>query len=414
MRTAEDRRERLAKFIDLAKVYRGWSRGEVARALGRDPGKLLPPSGNPKLDLLVGIADALDWTVGDVIDGVWTCEDVRLCEGDFSSLDAQALAAHRAGDYRKMADISKQMTLASKTPSERALACNRCAGAYDGMGQYNKSLPCLQAALSERGIPAGLRLMLTVNLANAHYAVWNLTESRSAAREVLELLESTTMTERRERVCHAFAHYVRGNSFRRLICVESDLAQTHARRAHADLSQALREYEDLADTFADDRYAAVANTCRGGLLEIEAVLGDLSPKDVLQRLTVALDRVVDVAAHAPGEWLESWGWWCIFGCNVALRHLGEEDISLSMAIFTNKAMEIADRLENWSLRERAFQMDLERHERLDNEPWVLDNEEVRILAGTMGRFPNFRAAGWRILQEAKFLDPQGGAQCLGA
>ena len=87
---------------------------------------------------------------------------------------------------------------------------------------------------------------------------------------------------------------------------------------------------------------------------------------------------------------------------------------MRMAIFTNKAMEIADRLENWSLRERAFQMDLERHERLDNEPWVLDNEEVRILAGTMGRFPNFRAAGWRILQEAKFLDPQGGAQCLGA
>ncbi len=85
-----------------------------------------------------------------------------------------------------------------------------------------------------------------------------------------------------------------------------------------------------------------------------------------------------------------------------------------MAIFTNKAMEIADRLENWSLRERAFQMDLERHERLENEPWVLDNEDVRILAGTMGRFPNFRATGWRILQEAKFLDPQGGAQCLGA
>jgi hypothetical protein len=288
------------------------------------------------------------------------------------------------------------------------------AGAYDGLGQYNKSVPCLQAALSERGIPAGLRLMLTVNLANAHYCVWNLTESRATAHQVLELLEATTMTERRERVCHAFAHYVRGNSFRRLILVESDLARIHAQRAHDELSHALNEYEDLADTFADERYAAIANTCRGALLEVQAALGELTPSEALERLTVALDRVVDVAAHEPGDWLESWGWWCIFGCNVALRHFAEDAISMRMAIFTNKAMEIADRLENWSLRERAFQMDLERHERLVNEPWVLDDEEVRILAGTMGRFPNFRAAGWRILNEARFIDAEGGARWLGA
>jgi hypothetical protein len=147
---------------------------------------------------------------------------------------------------------------------------------------------------------------------------------------------------------------------------------------------------------------------------VRAVLGELTPSEVLERLTVALDRVVDVAAHEPGDWLESWGWWCIFGCNVALRHFAEDEISMRMAIFTNKAMEIADRLENWSLRERAFQMDLERHERLVNEPWVLDDEEVRILAGTMGRFPNFRAAGWRILNEARFIDAEGGARWLGA
>lgn len=118
--------------------------------------------------------------------------------------------------------------------------------------------------------------MLTVNLANAHYCVWNLTESRATAHQVLELLEATTMTERRERVCHAFAHYVRGNSFRRLILVESDLARIHAQRAHDELSHALNEYEDLADTFADERYAAIANTCRGALLEVQAALGELT------------------------------------------------------------------------------------------------------------------------------------------
>ncbi|MCE9619690.1 MAG: hypothetical protein K8R92_07250 [Planctomycetes bacterium] len=414
MRTADDRRERLAKFIDLAKVYRGWSRGEVARALGRDPGKLLPQSGNPKLDLVVGLADALDWTVGDIVEGVWTADDAGALGSDFPELDSKALAAHRAGDYRLMSCVARQMIAIAKTPGERALACNRLAGAHDGLGQYTRSVPCLQSALSEQGIAAGLRLMLTVNLANAHYAVWNLTESRAAAREVIEMLDGSALTERRERVCHAFAHYVRGNSFRRLIRVEEDLACAHAKRARADLSQALKEYEDLADTFGDDRYAAIANTCRGGLLEVEAVLGDLSPRDAIERLMVALDRVVDVQAHPPGDWLESWGWWCIFGCNVALRHFDEEENALRMAVFTNKAMEIADRLENWSLRERAFQMDLERHQRATDEPWVLDDEEVRILAGTMGRFPNFRPSGWRILQEARFVDAEGGARWLGA
>ncbi len=414
MRTADDRRERLAKFIDLAKVYRGWSRVEISRALGRDAGKLLPESGNPKLDLVVSLADALDWSVGDVVDGVWTADVEPELGGDYASLDASARIAHGEGQYRKMLSIANQMNRIATSPCERALACNRMVGAYDGLGQYIKSVPCLQSALAERGIPSGLRLMLTVNLANAHYLLWNLVESRSAAHEVLELLESTTLIERRDRVCHAFAHYVRGNSFRRMISVENDLSRAHAQRARDELSQALNEYEDLADTFADERYAAIANTCRGGLLEVQAVLGEITPSDALERLTVALDRVVDVAAHPTGDWLESWGWWCIFGCNMALRHFQEDAISMRMAIFTNKAMEIADRLENWSLRECVFQMDLRRHDRLINEPWVLDDEEVRILAGTMGRFPNFRAAGWRILNEARFVDAEGGARWLGA
>lgn len=128
MRTAEDRRERLAKFIDLAKVYRGWSRGEVSRALGRDAGKLLPESGNPKLDLVVGLANALDWSVGDVVDGVWTADDDREVKGDYAALDASARAAHGEGKFRQMLDIAKQMERIANTPSERALAANRMAG----------------------------------------------------------------------------------------------------------------------------------------------------------------------------------------------------------------------------------------------------------------------------------------------
>ena len=67
----QPQRERLNQFVDLARVYRGWTRGELSKALGRDPSKIVPESGNPKLDLLVGLADALDWQIGDVAESVW-------------------------------------------------------------------------------------------------------------------------------------------------------------------------------------------------------------------------------------------------------------------------------------------------------------------------------------------------------
>ena len=55
----QPQRERLNQFVDLARVYRGWTRGELSKALGRDPSKIVPESGNPKLDLLVGLVPAL-------------------------------------------------------------------------------------------------------------------------------------------------------------------------------------------------------------------------------------------------------------------------------------------------------------------------------------------------------------------
>ena len=62
--TNEERRRRLERLLDLAQVYRGWTRRELAKSLGRDPTKLIPGSGNPKLDLVISLSEVLDWTVG--------------------------------------------------------------------------------------------------------------------------------------------------------------------------------------------------------------------------------------------------------------------------------------------------------------------------------------------------------------
>ena len=410
METALDRRGRLARLIDLARAYRGWSRLEIARALDRDPGKLLPESGNPKLDLVVGLAEALDWPIGDVAEDLGVKPVDTAHAEDFRSLDQSALQCHRAGDWRGMVVVGKRMLAQAVGGEQRALACNRLAGAYDGMGLYTKSLPFLQNGLAEPGLPEGLRLMLSVNLANAHYALWHLVESRASSRDVLDQLADREVHERRERVCRAFARYVRGSSARRQAQLDPDRAAVHAAAARPDLHDAMVEYEDLADTFGDDRYAALANTCRGALIEVDALIGHLPPAEAIDRLQVALDRVIDVAQHPPGDWLESWGWWCIFGCNVTLRHADADAVGRLMAIFTNKAMEIADRLDNWSLRERAFSMEVSRRESCPDEPWVLDRDEVKHLVGTMGRFPAFRDRGYRILEGARLLLSEGGSR----
>jgi hypothetical protein len=146
----------------------------------------------------------------------------------------------------------------------------------------------------------------------------------------------------------------------------------------------------------------------GALIEVDAMIGHLPGIEAVERLQVALDRVIDVASHPRGDWLESWGWWCIYGCNATLRHMPAEHVSMSMAIFTNKAVEIADRLDNWSLRERAFSLEQARRDRLQKSTgfdaeWVLDEDEVRTITGTMGRFPSFRETGWKILTEARIV-----------
>ena len=112
--------------------------------------------------------------------------------------------------------------------------------------------------------------------------------------------------------------------------------------------------------------------------------------------------------------IESCGWWSVFGANIAMR-AGDADaeefaersgLDQALAICTNKAAEIAEHLDHWPMRERAFTLEWFRRQtigRLDPSEcaaWTLDSEDVRVLVGTMGRFPLFRATGWAILDRA--------------
>ena len=89
MERENSRRDRLEHLLTLAQTYRGWSRRQLAEALGRDPSNLVPASGLPKIDLVVELARALDWSVEEVVEGFWLgaletpCCDHIPPSGDF-------------------------------------------------------------------------------------------------------------------------------------------------------------------------------------------------------------------------------------------------------------------------------------------------------------------------------------------
>jgi hypothetical protein len=404
----DSRRLNQEQLLELASVYRGFDRKRLAEALGRDATKLFPPTGNPKLDYLVSLADILDWTVGDVADAILDADGASpnaRAAPSFDELNAAAKDAHRTGDFAGMLRIAQQMAAIAASPEQRALAALRESGGCDGLGRYTKQLEAVRRGLRESPISYDLRLLLQVNLANTYYTLWHLLEARGMARELIDTLARNPPASRSARAAQAFAHYVAGSASRCLIAQEPDQAAAHAAAAKESLATAFDLYTRLAEEFNHDPWRGIANTCRGGLIEVEAELGERKPLEAVEAMLKGLDGVVETDGTLAGDRLESFGWWCIMGCNIALRHLGGRDLQRHMAVFTNKGYEIAERLDNWAMRERLFTLEFLQRQRLNDlvgfpVEWTIDNEEVRLIVGTMGRFPAFRGTGWRILRTA--------------
>ncbi|MHC5113268.1 MAG: hypothetical protein ACYTGP_02420 [Planctomycetota bacterium] len=407
----EQRKHRLLELLELAQAAHGWSRRRLARALGRDASKLVPESGVPKLDLVVRLADVIGWSLRDVVDHLWGGElpGGRERGGDsrtFATLNAEAREAHRRGRYAELVERARSAYSAANTALERACACNREVGGWDGMGCYHEALEAAQRGLREPAVPADVRRMLQANLANAYYGLGLLPEARCVAGQLIAWYDERPPEALADRVSHAFAHYVSGHTHHRAMGLEPHRSAEIATTARRNLATAARLCDGLARERADSCYSGIANTCRGALHEVDVVLGRQRPDEALRCFAEGLDAVIDCTAWDSGDWLESFGWWCIFGCNVALRwnRVGDHqdrrtpEVQQYTAIFTNKADEIAERLDNWSLRERVVSIEYARWSA--TEPCVLDAEDVRKIMGAMGRFPAFRPTGWRLLESA--------------
>ena len=107
----------------------------------------------------------------------------------------------------------------------------------------------------------------------------------------------------------------RGNARRRQLQQNPDNIEFIATEARADLEEARRQYDDAARRLDNDSYAGIANTCLGGVIECETVLGILTPEEALGKIENGLQAVVDAKKFNPNSFVDVKGPECVIPPN---------------------------------------------------------------------------------------------------
>jgi len=322
------------------------------------------------------LATVLDWPVGDVVTYLWAPPADSNDEPDATTTTAAHLREARRcrdeGRYREVVDIATRR-------------------------------------LGQPDISRAHRRALHAVLADAYYALWSLVEALAISRDLLDSYRASPPQTNQDKRTHAIALYLSGQTQRRMMFFEPRRTRALGKAARSDLAEALVLCRRLSLDRDDAELEGKADICVGAMIEADVAIGTRRPLDGLAELMAGLERVRDPTTLGD-ERLESYGWWCIYGCNIALRHLDDErELQQHMAVFTNKADEISNLLDDWPMRERVFTMQHTRWERATGStgfeiPVVIDSDDVRIITGAMGRFPFFKDTGWRILRTAQIIE----------
>ena len=407
------RRERIHELIRLARSSRRMSRARLARALQRDVSRLYPETANPKLDFLASLAELLGWPLGAVIEYIWqgmprdpdgerTAEDAS---SDYDEVLDATRDALRYGEYHKTIQLARRLQRLARTPRARAVAVEKEANALSYMGCVDRAI-----ALGQRSLALLRSSSHTFEVAQANHTSVLIDAGHYAGalglvdRMLLRIQRHPGRT-RREHLVEAFVYFLRGRAHGCLIEIEPDLSRYHAEQA----VEAMRISQDMHERYADvlgmPELNAVADTCRAGIVAAEVELGQRDAEDVVGEMIASLPTTLDDERYALGDWLECCGWWCVTGARLALRHMEGAARAQAIAVFNNKALEIADQCDNWLFRQHVLRIRYEAHRQVVAQTglridWMLDDEDVRLVVGVMGRSSRFRELGWQMLQEA--------------
>lgn len=414
-RFGEPSRAKLEELIAFAQTYRKWTHRELAVFLARDVHNLIPGSGIPKVDLICRLAKALDWPAHAVFSEVCgerpvAGEHLHRGVDDYREFNRAAYAAFTDGRFEDMIALALRMQSVAQSPEERAEGCLREWGGWDGLGRYEQCIESISLGLREVDAPLDLRLRLRANLGFTYFALGRLIDGEGVAAALLERVGSTGPIDPSLLGVRAQALYVRGQCRRVRAVSELDERPYLVASAASDLELAEDAWRRYAETCGVGNYFAMAHTCRGALIANQAFSGHRRADDAVNSILAELDKATSVAQLPRGTWLESYGWWCVFGAEIVLS-LGADgaDVDQLLGILTNKGHEIAEHSENWALRERMLTIEYVRHTRREGrhtspEQSTLDSEDVQAIAGVMARFPAFRPLGWELIRRAPTID----------
>ena len=391
-------RERLEELQALARTYRSWSVKELAHALGRQPGRLVPESGMPKIDLVVALAKALDWPVEAVVDHlVKPASDARRSiaqdtAADFKRLYNESLAKRVERDFAEAVRLAVRAGAAADTPTRKAAALSAEAAAHESAGSFTESVRCLRHAVLIEGVAVEWRMLCDAKLANMLFMQGQPSHSLGIAASVLEYLDTLPINEI-TRCARAIAHWSRGHALRSSIPVGNcDPWKPLAESARTDFIAARDIIHELAETqdATTAHYGTMAASIDAVILELDAICAPDASESVLREL-LAIVREAGSLEPTLGE---RKAWAAVALANTAKRFL-DDDMQrrgmLEIASATLRAHAIAT--SNWYFAHQHLELDAERRRKLAGNavaPRALDAMEAKLVAGVLGQVPAAR------------------------
>lgn len=393
-------RERLEELQALARTYRNWSVKELAVALGRQPGRLVPESGMPKIDLVVALAKALDWPIEAVVDHLVKPEQSQRLQApageqasDFASLYTASLEKRLQRDYFEAIRLAVRAGSMADTPTRRAAANVIESDAHEACGSYIEALRCLRAGAQMDGVDLPWRLLIDSKIANILFMQGNRTQAIGIASSVLDYTARID-ADHVARLSRGLALWARGHALRASIPVANfEVWRPLADSAEEDFSGCAAIADELRSSehgYAD-RNLTFATSIEAGLLELRAIKNPESAGAVLGRLLEIVREGGDVA---PGV-SERKAWAAIALANTAKRTVSDDMQLWGMLELASAALRAhAAATSNWYFAHQHLEIDSERRRRLGSLAHgsrVLDATEAKLVAGVLGHVPAARA-----------------------
>jgi len=392
-------RERLEELQALARTYRNWSVKELAHALGRQPGRLVPDSGMPKIDLVVGLAKALDWPVEAVVDHLMKpagegrrAAPTHDTAADYKRLYNEALACNARREYAEAIRLAVRAGAVADNPTRRAASLSLEAFSHEAGGSYVEAVRCLREAIRIEGVALNWRLLHDARLANTLFMQGHTTQAIGIASSVLDYITTVESDDVTLRSANLVALWARAQSLRTSVPLANfEPWRPIAQSARDQFARAAQISDELAES---PGFSASNNIMSGSIglicLELDAVCDAERVDDALEQL-VAVVREGAGGGPTAGE---GKAWAAIALANTTKRFVRDEIKQRGLLEFASATLRAhAVATNNWYFAHRHLQLDAERRRSLVDRGCAsraLDATEARLVAGVLGQIPAAR------------------------